>query len=355
MRPALSYRERSGVFCVLYKSCGAQTVRPRNTCEILGGTVVGKKLAIVLSLVLAVCLGIALWQLDRQEQARQELYQALELQTRPLRLQRNSLERELQNLEKDDYALSQVHATEEILVVELDAALYEQMFPVMQQAGVCGVLALSQTEFFDLPGKITRAQFDELLDAGWSYCLSWDGSAELAPWLDEMIDLLDQEGLYMPSAVYCAPNCYSTDLDPILAQYQVDVVIHHGEESLPLMVSKAEEGIWRLGAKVWNYGGVKIDLENLVSRNGNLVFTVSFDASRNDTWSKSSFQSMLEFISSYVASDRLMVTDFQTARTYHTLSDEDGGTLDLEQRRAELQAQIDALEEQINAIYEQEG
>ncbi len=315
----------------------------------------GKKLAIVCSVILALCLAAALWQLEKQDQAQQARYQALELQTRPLRLERDKLEQELQDLEESAAAQGGIHATEELLVVDLDAALYEQMFPVTQRAGVCGVLALSQTEFFDLPGKITRAQFHELLNAGWSYCLAWDGTEELPLWLDDMSSRLGQAELSMPQAVYCAPDCYSTGLDPILAQYQVDVVVHHGEESLPLMVTEAEEGVWRLGAKVWNYNGIKVDLETLVARNGNLVFTISFDPDRDDTWNETSFQAMLEFIAPDVAAGNLLVTDFPTARTRHTPTDGSGQTPDLEQRRAELQGQIDALEEQISAIYEQGG
>lgn len=316
-----------------------------------------KKISIIVSIALSICLICGLWKVYQDNNVQSKYYESVDKQARPLRVQINDLEKEMKNLEDEYSQKMKGIATEQILFTELDEELYTEVYPMMED--IPGVLALSQSEIFGQNGKITRTQFNQLLHAGWSYCLSWDGDGELSTWLADMAEQLRTSGLEMPATVYFSDGSYSSDAKEILIQYGVTTVVHHGEESQALMITDddTDDGdvdIWYPGAVAWNYSGVTTDIDTLVEQGGNLVFTVSFRQER-DMWKEISFQNMLDYISDYIQSEKLIVTDFPSARARHTgeNAQESGLSAELEQKKAELQEEIDALQRQIDELYDQ--
>lgn len=119
-------------------------------------------------------------------------------------------------------------------------------------------------------------------------------------------------------------------------------------------MTDAGEGVWRPGAKIWNYSGVRTDIDNLVGKGGNLAFTVSFEQTSNDVWKESGFQSMLDYINKYIREGKLIVTDFETARSCHmeTAEEAEGLSQELKERKETLEKEIEELEKQIDEIYQ---
>ncbi len=321
-----------------------------------------KKISIIACILLSAVLagGVwSMWQNDMQQSAHNA---DIDIEARPLRLQINDLENQMKDLEEEYEIKMKGTASVQLVFVELDEALYTDAYPLMED--IPGVLALSDTDFFGTEGNITRSQFDELLNAGWSYCLNWDGKDNLRTWLTVMQGKLQNAGLEMPDTLYFAAESYSSKMDAILEEYGIKTAVHHGEESLPLITTAEDEtdsnlsaAIWRPGSKTWNYSGVKDEIARLIHQKGNLAFTISFrqedDIQKDDIWEETQFTNILSCISDYIKSGDLLATDFSSARIQHVRDEDELSALtaELEAQKAALQEQIDQLQQQLDALY----
>ena len=322
-----------------------------------------KKISVVITLLLAVFLLAALWYVQRQEQTDAGRYEVLDQEALPLQVEKRELERELDALEENYEQQMKGMPTAEIVVTDMDEALYDELYPVMQEAGLQGIMALSDTEYFGRAGNISVSQFNEMLEAGWGYCLGWDGGGDFAEWMSEMAERLRDTRLSVPEAVYFAPGSYSSEYDEILRQYDVTVAVHHGEEEKAVIVTDDGQGdIWYPGAVSWNYSGARIDFESLISAGGNLTVSVNFgqadgrsaDASGDGVYTENSFRNMLEYITQQISEGKLLVmTGFEAARACRTEAENSAAGLlqELETSAAGSRAQIGELESRIDEIY----
>ena len=323
-----------------------------------------KKISVVITLLLAVFLLAALWYVQRQEQTDAGRYEVLDQEALPLQVEKRELERELDALEENYEQQMKGMPTAEIVVTDMDEALYDQLYPVMQEAGLQGIMALSDTEYFGRAGNISVSQFNEMLEAGWGYCLGWDGEGDFAEWMSGMAERLRDTRLSVPEAVYFAQGSYSSEYDEILRQYDVTVAVHHGEEEKAVIVTDDGQGdIWYPGAIVWNRSGVRNDFAELISAGGNLTVSVRFaeDGGENtaqdtdrEIYVENSFRNMLEYITQQISEGKLLVmTGFEAARACRTEAENSAAGLlqELETRRQDLEAQIGELESRIDEIY----
>ena len=143
--------------------------------------------------------------------------------------------------------------------------------------------------------------------------------------------------------------------------------------------------LWYTGAMPWNYTGVNADTDLLARTNGaNLVFTVSFD-NLWDAYDDETFGTVLDGLvalrdgrtgqedasqtpmlqdptqtgpsGNNPLGPKLKIVTFEEARQSHQLAEANNAVLEKEHRarEAELNQQIDALDQQIRGLYEKWG
>ena len=337
--------------------------------------------AIALILVLAL-LAAGVWYLRRVEKADQmnmrDLYSAVE----PLQREREALAAERDKLETD-YALQMRDAgTIELLFREMNKRIFSEVYPLMRDRGVVGVLGVSPTEYPGLMSKLTLEQYSRLLMDGWGSCYLYDSDQDLATWLNATRNLLEHDKLALPTAIFFSNASYSSEMDDTLTEFGIQTVIVSIEDGHSATVSPVGDGFWFTGAMPWNYTGVSRDTELLARTNGsNLVFTISFnslwDAFERDAFTKvlENWKSMLveeDILQELIeptptpaaqadsAEDALVqplirVTTVETARDTHETAAANNALLEKElaKRQSELDKQLADLDEQIRELYDQ--
>ena len=343
------------------------------------------KKAIALILVLGL-LAAGVLYLRNVEHADQENMRDLYSVGEPLQREREALLQELDNLEAD-YALQMRDiATVELLFRELDKKIFTDVYPLMRDQGIVGVLGISHEEYPGLLAKLTLEQFNRLITDGWSTCLLYDRRpSEFESWYNSLERSLEHDKIPMPTAIFFADESYDSSMDLALARSGIRIVIQSTEDGHSAIVNPVGGSrLWFTGAMPWNYTGINRDTEILSRTSGaNLVFTLSFknlwDAFDKATFTQTleTWQSMLpeddilqEFIEPTptpsagptgeipedpLTAPRLRVVTAENALVIHETAEEKNAELEakLEARQAELEEQIAALDEEIRGYYEQ--
>ncbi len=312
------------------------------------------KWLIILALVLlAAALLITLLGVELQDRTEKEKRSDILERAAPLEQERDALVARRDRMQRDYYDAVRAPATEQMLFLELDPLLYEEAFPAMRERELSGVLGLSPQELPGKEGKITMAQFHEMLTAGWDLCLVCQES-DFAAWDRDMTELLNREGIDKPTAVYFPENAFHVSMEEEVLQAGYTVVVHHGEDRLDVLSGELSDLLWLMGAHPWNYSGVKAEISELARRRGAHCFTVRFSPGREE-YSTESFAKMLDYLDPFLKDGSLRVTGFQAARDLHDpdKNGEHAATEQWERVRAELNEQIRSLDEQIQAIYQE--
>ena len=274
------------------------------------------------------------------------------LRAEPLELERDrlTLQRDQRQAEVDK--LSRALATEQLLFLEPDPLLMTEVFPLLQERGLPGVLGLSAGKLPGDPGQISREDYDRLLAAGWEACLIYEGSDDFAAWDRDMSARLAAAGIEKPRTVYFPEDRYDAALDPQILACGYTVAVHHGESFRPLIAGEVEGELWLTGAHPWNYEGVRDQIRNVVNKGGQHCYTLRFTEGR-EVYKTDSFQNMLDFIQPFLDEGQLVVTGFQQARDLHdpALNGADEARAQWLQEKAELDDRIHELDGQIQAIY----
>ena len=312
-----------------------------------------KKIGIVLSVVLAVLFGFLLWRDKKTEDMQAAQINALYSQASSLEKEREAIQRQLDQLPEKYQEKQSGKATEQLLFTELDGQLYHEVYPLMQEFQVNGVMALSLQEMPGMDNKITREQFDELIDAGWTYCLLWDGQQELSSWLDTIQALLIEEELSMPQVLYFNTGTYFSQADDIIFQYGITTAVHPGEEDLPLIALENDSNVWQLGCYPWNGYNVVPSISDMINSSGNLSFCVSFNGT-DDAYHQTSFRNMLAYVTACRDEELLLITDFEKARFIQEENMAERRELESEFQTQEekLQAQLDSVNSQLRELYD---
>ncbi len=343
------------------------------------------KKAIALILVFVILGGglIYMRRVDQQDKQRmRELYASVE----PLQRQREALAAERDGLEVN-YALQMRDVgTVELLFRELDAEIFTNVYPEMRDRGIVGVLGVCTQQYPGYKGKLKIEQFNRLLMDGWGSCFIYEKVGKFEDWYTDISSMLQKDGLPVPTAIFFPDNTYDESLDSALLSCGITTVIHSAEDGHSSTVTTVSDPLWHTGAMPWNYTGVNSDTELLARTSGaNLVFTVSF---KNlwDAYEEDAFRSVLEnWVSLLVPSDalqdaadsasaqqdpgvsaaqenellkpQLKVVNFEQAHQIHAEAEANNVMLieEQEQRKAELDAQIQDLDEQIRALYDEWG
>lgn len=307
----------------------------------------------LLLLVAAVALGTLL-AVELHDRAATKKQEELMEQAAPLEKERDALVTQRDLLEREFRESTAVPATEQLIFLEMDPLIYTEVFPLMRERDIPGVLALYPGNMPGDPGCLSRDAFNELTAAGWELCLYCDGTESFLQWDREMTELLAQAGIAKPKAVYFPEDAFRIALQEDLIACGYTVAIHHGEDRQELIAGDADEELWLTGAHPWNYVGVRDEIKEVVRLGGQHCFTVRFTEGREE-YSSNGFVTMLEFIDPFQQEGKLQVTGLMTARDRHDPSKNGYRAVWEEWQRqdAALKEEIRRLNEEIQRIYSQ--
>ena len=320
---------------------------------------------------------------DQQDKARmRELYSTVE----PLQRQREALAAERDGLALD-YALQMRDVgTVEILFRELDQRIFTDIYPLMRDRGITGVLGVCVQQYPENPGKMTLEQYQRLQMDGWGTCYIYETPLDPELWFEQMNLLFERDALIPPTAMYFPDNNYDSSMDDMLIRHGIKTVIHNAEDGHSATVTELGGALWHTSAMPWNYTGVNSDTALLARTNGaNLAFTVGFQ-NLWDAYEREAFIKVLDNFASMLPVDKtlqeaveptpvpqdpslaatpeeelqkplLKVLSFEQALHDHEEAEFNNALLAKEQadREADLKAQIEALDIQIRDLYDHWG
>jgi len=356
-------------------------------------------LSILLVLVLFV---IGVWYIRRTEQKDKNRIDDLYAMVEPLQQQREELVRERDGIDAQYAQQMRDGSTVEILFRELDAQIFTDIYPVMRENGIIGILGISPIQSPGGEGQLSLDEYNRLMMDGWGTCLIYEqpesqpqqqqeeeeqGEAEEEETeqtlpqpqqtgtltFDQWYALVQQDllskGCQMPTAIYFSDGDYDSSLDAQLLNNGIETVIVSMENGLSQAVEEVGSGIWHTAVMPWNYTGIMNDIDALTKMNGgNLSFTVSF-SDMWDAYEENSFARLMNNLSGRLTVGEpeakegstgalmpmLTATDYASARQMHASKQSTIGQLqdELLNRKSELDEQIAQLDEQIRKIYDQ--
>ncbi len=133
--------------------------------KIIAGAVAG-----IVCLAGAVCLGVFTWRDYQTQQEQAAGREEAEKLLRPLDVEWNRIQQEIDDLEEEYSLKMEGTGTAEVLFTHPDARVYEEAYPIMEEYGYTGVLAVSEQQFPGTEGNMSLEQFQELIQAGWMIC-----------------------------------------------------------------------------------------------------------------------------------------------------------------------------------------
>lgn len=324
----------------------------------------------VLSLTLAALAAVSIVSILKTRE-RERIQSEYDYATRDLRLEKTALESRYDAILDEHIEAAGVKSTLSFAFIDLAPILYETAFPMFEggdgDIDIDGILCFDKENIPGMEGRITLSQYEEIIDAGWSTALYYDGyTAGLRDWLGEMSELLSDAGLSMPeTAVFAEGSDYSSAADGILLEFGIDTAVHYGKEEFPLLeVTEGEGGVWHPGICGWLTDKVTNRMYNLLLRDGgHFFFAVGFDEidraysyDPNNRTCVSQFARMISRIRDSVGGGELAIySDLDAARSYraeYNARSEEAIAL-AEEERALILKRIDELDLEMLKIFEQ--
>ena len=310
-----------------------------------------KKIVLILTAILTIGLCIFIYKNDQIETQREAEDDRIETEIRPFSNEIAKTEQEMVELDKAYELAIKPHATTQVIFTGLEEEVYTTCYPIMQEFGYTGILALSWSQVPGAEGCMSIEHFQELIDAGWNICIKWDSDTPLETWwpkLQEQLAILKME---MGQVVYFTTGNYSGELDVKLQELGFTIVIHHGEEAESLIQLADEEGVWHLGAVGLVGEKPKLRLTEAISQQGNIAYLVGFEL-EDERYDERSFRSMLSYFKTYENNEELVVLSAEEAREQYRARTTPDKQLEenYKKERAILEEKIRSLEAEIENI-----
>ena len=228
---------------------------------------------------------------ERQDTLHQAEY---EQYVQQLRKKHSDLMLEYSSLEEREYKKLGCSAALSIIIEGVDKALYDEIFPIVSSSSgkeapaLKGIICLSSDEMPGNAGKITEGQFKEMLNAGWTAAVSWDGKSELGEYLEAMRYNFECMGVPVFDTVLFWGNTYNDSLDEVLLDNGVQYALHNKVGMYPLVEQRVEsEGLLLPGYIGWNNRdgkGARYVYDYLLTRGGVSSFIVNFPNSSSEAY-----------------------------------------------------------------------
>ena len=304
-----------------------------------------KKIVAVVTLILAVGLGVFLYNVVKEEQEQALKYEQIDDARRPLLVKKQKIEQDLVDL-KNAYESSKLpKGTTEVIFTGLEQEVYTVCYPIMKQYEYTGTLAISSTQFPGMEGFMSLEQFQQLINEGWDVCVKWDASTPVRQWWPELQNKMQQLGLEPCAAVYFTTSTYKSGLDPQLQEMGFSIVVHHGEETDSLIQLNDEEGLWHLGAVGLMGEKPKFRLTEAIAQKGNITYLVGFQL-EDEKYNERSFRSMLGYFDAYETNQELLISNLEEAREHYRQRSE----VYEQEKLVAYEKEKAALEEQLKAV-----
>ena len=240
-----------------------------------------KVIALILVVVLIGAGGFFILKTEKEDSnSMKSLYSVVE----PLERKREALVAEKKNL-GTDYALkTRDYGTVEILFTKLDKQIITDVWPIMRERGIVGVLGINSTEMPGSGGRLTHEDVQKLAADGWGLCFMVDKNVyNLENYLTSLTNMLKNQKDPVPTAIYFRNGGYDESYRETLKNSGIEIVITDAADGRSGTVSDVDADIWFTGAMPWGYTGSLADLELLGRTDGgNLVLTFE----TTELWSK---------------------------------------------------------------------
>lgn len=309
-----------------------------------------KVLLALLCIVMAGALMMALRWSRQEEQARSAELREVKQQMSELYSRQRELQDELDSLEEDVDTQMAGMATLSLLLTSLNSSFFGEAAPALREAEIPAVMVLSQEQYPGARDCIELEEFQQYIEDGWDYCVSWDGSMEFDEWYDDMSGRLEELELTMPRAIYCTNGSYSSELEQSARTRGFNTIVHSGEAGLSLV--ETEVGVlWRPGSISWLSSGVKSRLDQTIGIYGSIVFVIGEEP--DGSFQNDQFSSMLRTIGTCQEDETLLAATLADARSYRAEVDSERENYRDQTylvRRQELEQEIEALKQQIQEL-----
>lgn len=314
----------------------------------------GKWIAIGVLVVLMVVLGVFLIKHQKEEQKQAAIYQEIDNQIRPLKVKKQQLTKELENLIEDYEAKHREKATAQVIYTEMSPQVYELCYPLMKERNFAGVLALSPTQLPGADGCMSIEQFETLVEQGWTTCIKWKAESNVNEWLPALKNQLSQLNIEVPNIVYFPKNTYKTEMDTQIKSLGFEIVVHHENTAAghALIQTQYEEGLWHLGALGLMGSRTKVRFDEAIRNKGNIIYLVGFKE-EDELYEERSYTVMLDYFKSYSDDQLLVVGTMEDARAHYYSRQEEVSEEEKTQylqQKGTLEAEIADLEAQINEL-----
>lgn len=311
-----------------------------------------KKVAIIVSIVLVIGLGVFIGVVQHQENKQVELETEWQEERLPFQVQLKEYEQEMVDLANVYEADLQPKATVQFLFTDLSAKIYTECYPDMQKMNFTGVLAVAENQLPGDEGCLTKDQFKELVENGWTVCVLWEEETNSSSWFTNLKKDLEKVDVEKVTSIYFPQGTYETEYDAKLKELGFGVIIcGKGDNESPLQLQH-EEGIWHAGAIGFMSLQPKIWLNEAIAQDANITFTVGFE-NEKEAYNEESFDAMLKYCQSYDKSGDLMVGSLENARNHYAIR-VSGLTPEQEtkykEEKAAIEAKIAEVEEQLAKI-----
>lgn len=304
-----------------------------------------KKVLIGLAcVVLAGLLVVGIQKSREEDQAHSADLEQVNQQMDTLRTRKLELEKELDALKEEISTKVGGMGTISLLITDLDSVFVERISLSMDAAAVPGVLVLTQDEFPDNEELITLTRFQELLESGWEYCVAWDGIGDFNSWYADMSELLEENNLTMPEALYCSDRSYRTEVEEAAVAQGFTTIIHSGELGLP-MINEEAESPWHLGSIRWASSEGRNYVDQAAYKRGSVALIID-----QVNFFEDEFTAMLKLLSRYQEAETLLQTTITDAKEYRTNVVSE---LEDAQYNSANSAKVKALEEELESVNEQ--
>lgn len=299
--------------------------------------------------VTVVLLVFAVWLLygELKVQQRQKAdSEAIEHQSQLLESEIVDLEERIDMIESERPELK---GTAQIIFPDPEGRVYSDIYPSMQEDGYAGMLAMPSDYAFGKEGRLDLEQIRELTEVGWSACYYWEEDSGIDQYVKRKKNL-EEEGISVDPVVYFAKGAYPPQDKAVLSENGVQICIHHGEGS-ELVTNELPEGIWETGAVGIQGEQPRAYLEDAVSYNGNIAYTVSY-RDKEELYETEVFQSMLSYFRQYEEEDILLVLTAKEALEYRReMEEKEAEWTDRNEKQIEdLRMQIEELKDKIQKV-----
>ncbi len=297
----------------------------------------------------AVCLGVFTWRDYQTQQEQAAGREEAEKLLRPLDVEWNRIQQEIDDLEEEYSLKMEGTGTAEVLFTHPDARVYEEAYPIMEEYGYTGVLAVSEQQFPGTEGNMSLEQFQELIQAGWSTCIVWSGD-DMYTWLGALALKMQETGVPGSSVMYFPSETYLKEYDEILLAHGFAAAVHHGEAG-EMDTAAGEGGIWHPAAVGLQGETPKYRLDDAVKNKANIVYTVGWQQ-EDEMYNEKMLRSMLSYFKQYQEESGLQVMDIAGAGEYRQQLENDKGAIEQEylQKKEELERQKEDIERQMDEI-----